>query len=242
MTVFSKGEGGYYTLRGAEAPAAGSVGKAANFIDYSAVPERVRRQEKSILRGITGISERRILMLNQLHGDTIVRVNAPPGEDRPAHAEADGMVTTLPGICLVIRTADCVPVIAFDAKRKVLGAVHSGWRGCRLEIARKLIRMMRDEYLSLPEDIRVYILPSIGPRSYAVNDDVAAHFPAHTSRINGRIYLDLWRSIASSVSAAGIPPESIFTSGICTLEEKREFFSHRGGDAGRNLNFAYIPE
>ncbi len=241
MIELKQHTGRHYVLHGNETPCAGTVAKEANTTDYSLDKESIRRAEKALLKSITGIGERNILMLNQVHGDTILQVDKAPDEDRRVLGEGDGMITDVPGICLVVRTADCVPVIAFDARRKVLGAVHSGWRGCRLAIARKLIDTMKDRYVSRPGDIRVFILPSIGPQSYTVNEDVAAFFPDAVSRSNGRIHLDLWKSISASLGDTGIPAENIFTSGICSLEHSARFFSHRNGDTGRNLNYAYIP-
>jgi YfiH family protein len=202
--------------------------------------EAVRRDEKALIHTLTGIEPRHTVMLNQVHGDAIVALDGYPGEDLPWIGEADGLVTTLPGLCLVIRTADCVPVFAFDAARRVLGAVHSGWRGCRLGIAQKLIELMTRRYGSKPEDIRVAVLPAIGPHSYTVGEEVAAHFPGAASRRDGQIYLDLVKTIADPLVAMGVPRSGISTPTRCTMKDNGALFSHRMGDKGRNLNFGYI--
>ncbi len=218
----------------------GMIGKAHNRVDYSQESESIRRDEKALIHALAGIEPKRTVMLNQVHGDAIVALDTYPDEDLPWIAEADGLITTLPGLCLVIRTADCVPVFAFDPAKRVLGAVHSGWRGCRLGIAPKLIDLMASRYGSRPEDIRVAILPSIGPHSYTVGEDVAAHFPGAAVRRDGKIYLDLVKTIADPLVSMGVPRSGISTPAYCTMKDNDALFSHRMGDKGRNLNFGYI--
>jgi polyphenol oxidase len=218
----------------------GVAGRRANPAAYGVNPAAARSEEKRFLSRVTGLTGEHILALDQLHGDTILAVEAPPADDILIYGEADGLVTALPGVCLVIRTADCVPVFVFDRKRRVLGAVHSGWRGTRLGIAGKLVREMKRLHGSSPVDLGAYILPSIGPDSYTVGRDVADLFPGDIIEKVGALYLDLWRSIERSLAGEGVDAGRIFNARTCTLTRRDEFFSHRGGDAGRNLNFAFM--
>lgn len=220
----------------------GTIGRSASTVDYAGEPEAVRASEKSLLQKITGIPRTHILALNQVHGDEILFVDSPPREESPVAGEADGFITTLPGICLVIRTADCVPVFAYDPENHVLGAAHSGWRGTRISIARKLVREMKRRAGSEYGRILLYILPSIGPDSYEVGSDVGDFFPGDTVLKNGSLHLDLWRAIGRSLAGEGIPGENIYCARRCTLREQSEFFSHRGGDRGRNLNFGFMKK
>ena len=216
------------------------MGRHNGAVDYSAAPPEIRRSEKAVLSGLTGISATRTIMLNQVHGDNIITLDSYPETDLPFYADADGMLTSLPGLCLVIRTADCVPVFAVDTAKGVLGAVHSGWRGCRLDITGKLIQKMKTDYGCFPENIEVFILPAIGPASYTVNEDVAQYFPRHTERSNGKILVDLPGSIQASLIDRGVPVQNIALYRHCTMEENENFFSHRMGDAGRNLNAGFL--
>ncbi len=235
-------QNGIFTIPASDGVEIGIAAKLANPIDYSGNADRVRHKEKELLSNHIGVQARNILMVNQVHGDEIIDIyDIPPGNP-PTIADADGMVTALPGVCLVIRTADCVPVFIHDASRRVLGAVHSGWRGCRLDIAGKLVERMQGRYGSSPEDLAAFILPGIGPGSYTVNEDVASHFPGHVTREGALIHLDLPGNIRLSLSHRGVRPERILTAAHCTLEERDVFFSHRAGHSGRNLNFALIPE
>ncbi len=231
---------GVFSIPSPEKLALHVVGKHENPIDYSAEPALVRHAEKSVLADITGIPRERTIMLNQVHKDDIISVESYPETDIPFYADADGLLTTLTGLCLVIRTADCVPVFAFDPQRGVLGAVHSGWRGCRLDIAGKLIMQMQNGCRCAPENIHVFILPAIGAGSYTVDEDVASFFPRHTARSSGKILVDLPGSIQTSLLEQGVPGQNITLYRHCTMEENEKFFSHRMGDTGRNLNAGFL--
>ncbi|MBN2401943.1 MAG: polyphenol oxidase family protein [Spirochaetes bacterium] len=217
----------------------GAIGKSINTIDYSNDLDSVRFQEIDLLSRFLGIEKRTISMLNQVHGDSILEVNAPSEDDR-IFPDADGMITCTYKHCLVIRTADCVPIFAFDARQKVLGAAHSGWKGCRLNITNKLIKHMKSRFQSENNDLHIYILPSIGPDSYAVNMDVGSLFKDDIIIKGNKIYLNLWNNIARNLTEEGIPDLNIHQSGICTFINNTDYFSYRRGDMGRNLNFAMI--
>lgn len=218
----------------------GMIAKKANTVDYTLGSEIVRSAEKNLLARATGIDRKNILALDQVHGDSFLVIDSYPAADQLIAGEADGFITSLPRLCTVIRTADCVPVFAFDREKRVLGAAHSGWKGTRLRIASSMVREMKRLYRSRYEDIFVYVLPSIGPESYEVGHDVADLFPADITERSGSLYLNLWKSIQDPLMQEGILPEHLFTSGVCTLQRNEEFFSHRCGDAGRNLNFSYF--
>jgi polyphenol oxidase len=241
MESLQRNDDGVYRVQGGPPGlVVGVAGRRANPAPRDAGPDEVRSAEKAFLSRITGAPARNILALDQLHGDTILVAAGPPSEDRLVYGEADGLLTAVPGICLVIRTADCVPVFAYDRERRVLGAVHSGWRGTRLAIAGKLVREMRRLYGSSASDLSVHILPSIGPESYTVGEDVASFFPGDVTSRGGALYLDLWRAVERALIAEGVAAKRIFNARISTRACNEEFFSHRGGDAGRNLNFAIM--
>lgn len=234
-------DNGCYLLRGLPAGlCAGLTGRKINTTDYSAPDTEIRMSDKNLLSSVTGLEAERILMLDQVHGDTILHIDKYPQGVRASEGFADGMITSLPGLCLVIRTADCVPVFLYDPDKKVLGAVHSGWKGTMLNITGKCIGMMHELYGSDPGRLFAFILPSIGPQSYEVNSDVADYFPGETILINGRLHVDLWSSIEKACARSGLRPENIFNAEICNRKNTGDFFSHRYGDKGRNLNFIYM--
>src|SRR4030042_3034036 len=99
---------------------------------------------------------------------------------------------------------------------------------------------MKEKYGSEPMDLHIFLLPSIGPDSYIINEDVSRYFPEDVQIKNGRIYLNLWKNIRDSAIREGVPEEKIFLSGICNFINNGEFFSYRRGDEERNLNFCYV--
>ncbi|MFW5770964.1 MAG: polyphenol oxidase family protein [Spirochaetota bacterium] len=219
---------------------AGVVGRYGNGIDYTTPPEEHRLAEIELLSRLTGIQPSSIIMLQQVHGDHIVEIKDYPAHAKPWHFSADALVTSKAGICLVIRTADCVPVIITDPVSGMLGIAHSGWRGCRLDITGKLVDFMIANGGCRTENMAAAILPAIGPHSYEVGQDVARFFPGYVENIDGSLFLNLWKTIQDSLRTRGLSPSSIISTGRCTLDESEHFFSYRGGDAGRNLNFAFL--
>ena len=240
MEKFLKSKTGNYIVSTSDDLHVGVVGREINFVDYQLPNSKIREEEKKILNSITGVEAKNIIMLNQIHSDRIIHVLDNPIKDLPYIGDGDGLITDLRGVLLVIRTADCVPVFLYDQKQKILGAVHSGWKGSALNIAGKCIIEMIDRYASNPLDIKAFILPSIGPESYEVNEDVANLFPANKINRDNKLYVDLWASVEDSLKKSGIKNESIYNTKICNRINHVDFFSHRFGDLGRNLNFAFI--
>ncbi len=218
----------------------GVAGREINRIDYEHKLQVLRKDEKELLKNITGISSKKQVFLDQVHGDRVLRVDNYPDKDSVTYGKADGIITGLPGLSLVIRTADCVPVFAYDPVNRIMGASHSGWKGTMLKITSRMVEMMCGEYGSERGNISIFILPSIGPDSYEVKNDVADNFSGFTNLVSQKIYLNLWKHIETSLLETGIREENIFNSGKCTVINNREFFSHRKGDRGRNLNFGYM--
>lgn len=243
MISFGLNNKGFYELTGIPGSiSAGVTGRKINMTDYSAPEREMRESDRNLLSSVTGLDAGKILMLEQVHGDRIFMIDKFPRNESISFGEGDGMITPLPGLCLVIRTADCVPVFLYDRGKQVIGAVHSGWKGTHLDITGKCIGLMREEYGSDPRDISSFILPSIGPESYEVNRDVADFFPDDTILRDGKIYVNLWGSIEKSCVRCGLNPENIYNTGICNRRNTGDFFSHRYGDRGRNLNFIFMKK
>jgi len=241
MASFKKADQGIYRLSSEfNHLSIGVITKSTCNIDYTNDFNTIRREEKKLVESITGIDIKNIIFLNQVHGDKILTINSIPDENLPFAGDADGLITGLAGICLIIRTADCVPIFVYDHKNNLLGAAHSGWKGSKLSIAKKLIKQMQSVNGSDYKNMHVYILPSISPDSYTVNPDVAQFFQNYFIEKDNKIYLNMWKNIERSLMEEGIPESNIFNSKICNYINSIEFFSYRSGDEGRNLNFAYM--
>jgi len=113
-----------------------------------------------------------LVQIRQIHSGTVHRIDSVP----PHPPAGDGMITSAPGLLLAIKTADCVPVLAADVPRKVVGVFHAGWRGTIARIVEKGVGEMRGHFGSDPRDLRVAIGPCIRKCCYRVGEEVRAEF------------------------------------------------------------------
>lgn len=157
---------------------------------------------------------------------------------------ADAMITKCKNINLVIYTADCMPILIFDPIRKVIAAVHSGWKGTIKKIVIKTLKKMQKDFCSKREDFRIYIGPSIGPCCYSVkNIEQIELFEKNYGNIlkkNKEIFVNLWDSVEKDLLNFGILPENIENSKICTACQNEFFASHRADKPRLTTNLSVI--
>jgi YfiH family protein len=121
-----------------------------------------------------------LAQVRQIHSGITHRVT-----EASTHAPAgDGMITNVPGLLLAIKTADCVPVLVADRKRKVVGAFHAGWRGTVARVVEKGVGEMRRQFGSDPRDLRAVIGPCIRKCCYSVGAEVRAEFESQFTYAN----------------------------------------------------------
>ncbi len=118
-----------------------------------------------------------LVQVKQIHSATVHRIDAAT----PEPLAGDGLLTNVPALLLAIKTADCVPVLVADVKRRVVGAFHAGWRGTVARIVEKGVGEMRRQFGSLPRDLRAAIGPSIRRCCYQVGPEVRAEFESQFS-------------------------------------------------------------
>lgn len=135
--------------------------------------ELVLRNRQLLAEAVTGNPATPILALRQVHSDIVVVAEGILGS--PA-CEGDGQMTDQPGLLIGIQTADCIPVLVADRRRKAVAAFHAGWRGTVSRIVEKGIGRMRLQFGSQPEDLIAGIGPGIGPCCYAVGEEVHSAF------------------------------------------------------------------
>lgn len=179
---------------------------------------------------------------HQCHRDSICLVNTP---DIPSELEGiDAVVTAVPRICACASTADCVPVLLYDPVKKVVAAVHSGWRGTVIRIVETVIQTMRQHYACDAKDILACIGPSISVDAFEVGDEVYeafrnAGFDMNTiARHDEKWHIDLWEANRQILLDQGVGEGHTEISGICTYTHSEDFFSARrlGNRSGRILN------
>ncbi len=175
-----------------------------------------------------------VARVNQVHGNVVHVATRETASSRP---KADGIVTAEPGVMLGIFTADCVPILMIDPKRKIAGALHAGWRGALSGIVQSGIRAMTSLGAHI-DDIRAATGPSIGSCCFEVDAALAERF---TKEIKGSVrharagrpgkaYLDLRAIVKDQLLGAGLADANISAVGRCTRCASDRFFSRRGAD------------
>ena len=166
------------------------------------------------------------------------------------YSDVDGMITNVPGIVLVTSYADCVPLYFVDPVRKAIGLSHSGWKGTVGHIGQKTVWKMHEVYGSEPKDIVAAIGPSICQSCYEVSDDVAETFRANFTadeaadilldKGNGKYQLDLWKANWYVLTDAGILPEHLSVTDLCTACHPDLLWSHRKTNGQRGGLSAFL--
>jgi polyphenol oxidase len=137
--------------------------------------ETVAANRKLLVEAVTGDASTALVTLRQFHSSLVIRATATDAtRERPR--KADGLITDEPGILLAVQTADCIPVLVADRKRRAVGAFHAGWRGTVKRIVEIGVGRMRLEFGSRPEDLVAAIGPGIGQCCYAVGEEVLSEF------------------------------------------------------------------
>jgi hypothetical protein len=190
---------------------------------------------------------------DQTHTTNVKRVgreHAGYGVTRErSYHDIDGLVTDEPGVILSAFFADCVPLYFVDPTHRAIGLSHSGWRGTVGRMGCATIQTMEREFGTRPEDVRAMIGPSICMDCYEVSADVAEafyrEFPEHEAEIlldkgNGKYQLDLWKANEIVLREAGILPEHLSVSGLCTCCHPDQLFSHRASHGKRGNLAAFL--
>ncbi len=202
------------------------------------VTQNLKRMAKML-----GTDVKNIATTRQVHGHHVVAVSQPtPNESIP---EGDAIITDVPHLPLLMRFADCVPILFFEPKARVVGIAHAGWRGTVAKIAAKTVYAMVEQYDANPRTITAVIGPSIGPNDYEVGEEIKTEFEdafgertaaALFSYPNGDTsnpYLDLWAANRMLLEECGL--SQIETANISTASNTDLYFSHRAeyGKTGR---------
>ncbi len=171
----------------------------------------------------------RIATLRQIHSDVIWTARETEG----CLGDGDALISAERGLLLAMRTADCVPILMADPVRRVVAAVHAGWRGTVAGIAARTVDRMRAEYGTNPQDVFSAIGPSIGPCCFEVSVEVP--LPQRDRKA------DLWTANREQLEAVGVG--LIWVAGACTMCDERTFYSfRRGRDTGRMVSAIGVVE
>ena len=219
--------------------------------------------DKSIIQyplapGVEALTSRResvlpypVIQGHQVH-DCKIAIIDRPGMTREELEGYDAFITALPGVAIGVRTADCVPILLYDAGRRIVAAVHSGWKGTVLHIVQKNIDDMAAQFGCEPGDMRAVIGPSIGPDSFQVGPEVVAQFQAagfemdqiwsyraqgDGTPMSGGHHIDLFKANRWLLERSGVKAGNIQVCGIDTYTDGTFFSARREGTkCGRIIN------
>ncbi len=178
-----------------------------------------------------------LIVPKQIHTDIIWKVTAKDVA-MAGIFEADAVVTAVPGLPIAIRTADCLPALMYDPVRRVIAAVHAGWKSTKLDIAVKTVELLRADYGVDPKDIRVAIGPCIHLESCEVGPEFREYFPKDTFDTPQGLRFDIVSANFRQLTGAGVDRRNIFDCGFCSFKDPVRFHSFRrdGEKSGRMIS------
>ncbi len=232
---------------GVSRPPYNSLNLGSNTLDS---PHNVEGN-RSLLARAFGTRLDQLVTVNQVHGVDILAIDAPnPDYAHFLKLQCDGIITNQPGVMIGICVADCLPVLLLDPVKKVVAALHAGWKGTAAEISRKGVESLVSLFGSQPADILAAVGPGIGPCCYEVDEPVLDAFRKQGSgyerfarpKEKGKWELDLAAANVQQLRGAGIEEKHIESTELCVSCNQEQFFSYRrdGGDTGRQMGFIML--
>ena len=221
-------------------------------------------KNREALCQMLGISNNRLVMPHQVHLTKVAKIDEQHfTQTSTAQQEAlegvDALMTDLSDVCIGVSTADCIPILLYDNEHHAVCAVHAGWRGTVQRIVVKAIEAMTAAYGTQPQQLMAQIGPGIHLDSFEVGDEVyeafdqagfemeliSKKFPSsdsgsklftfHSSFFTSKWHIDLPECNRLQLITAGLSPQNIKVSPVCTYQQAADYFSarHLGIDSGR---------
>ena len=221
------------------------------------------RKNREVLCETLGITDDRLIMPHQVHETKVANIDEAflalnAVERQKALEGVDALMTNQSGVCIGVSTADCIPVLLCDREHQAVCAIHAGWRGTVKRIVMKAVEAMTEAYGTRPQQLVAQIGPGIHLDSFEVGDEVyeafaKAGFPMeqiskkypsdsgskffifHFSLFTYKWHIDLPACNRLQLIAAGVLPENVSVSPVCTFLQVDDYFSARrlGINSGR---------
>jgi purine-nucleoside/S-methyl-5'-thioadenosine phosphorylase / adenosine deaminase len=218
---------------------------AHHFFTAGSLRLREDDREWNAVSALAGVRRDDLRLLRQVHGRTVVAVEAD--DDAAATPpEADAAITRSRRVALVVRVADCAPILIADRVTGAVAAVHAGWRSTMQRIVEATVASMHANFGTRPADLVAAIGPSLGQCCGEMGEEVLDAFrvAGHDDdsieqwfhrQAGRRPHFDLWRANRAQLERSGVPADDIHVSGLCTRTYPDHFHSYRaaGSNAGR---------
>ncbi len=224
--------------------------KTDELLGNSAQDQFVKLVHESSVNERFKIFSDKFVFLNQIHGDyvAVLDENQFSGGNFVHIPNADGVVTNLQNVTLLVFTADCLSIFLSGGRgdNQWIGIVHAGWRGTQKMIVKKAFDLIRQRSGCSASDVRAIFGPRIGTDHYEVGEEFVNYFGLSGSgrrsslrRKNGKLYFDLAGENKKQLIEAGASKDRILNLHICTVSENHDFYSFRKEkeEAGRIISF-----
>ena len=184
------------------------------------------------------VNEDQVVSPHQVHGNSVACVE--PRDGGNVIPETDALITSTPGVALLLRFADCVPVLFYDPVHHVAALAHAGWRGVAGEVVLATVAALKQQFGTRPRDLWAGVGPAIGPQRYEVGEDVVRAVQRTlppgiqvAEKQDQRWHLDLPWAVRAQLQALGVGHVDL--SGLHTAGHTDEWYSHRAekGKTGR---------
>ncbi|MFQ5722328.1 MAG: peptidoglycan editing factor PgeF [Candidatus Aminicenantales bacterium] len=163
----------------------------------------------------------KLISLQQIHSNIVHSVDKAPNHN----LRGDALITNQPFLLLIIESADCLPVLMVEEKKKVIAAIHCGWKGTQKRIVQRVIQLLKSDYEAQPSSIKVALGPHIRGSCYEIGEEVRYKFleagfsPSFfqpVAGLNHQYLFDLAEVNLRLLIEAGVKPQQIFTIEICS--------------------------
>lgn len=211
------------------------------------IEESIIAKEYEEIHKLLNYQSKIIIKPNQKHTNIVKKVEYSNINDR--FDNTDGLITNLKDVALVTSTADCQAILLYDFNKKVIGNIHSGWRGTANRIIENAINIMINDYNCNSKDIKAYICPSILKCCFEVEEEVKEEFISKFKDIDisdlikkekNKYKIDLVTINIRVMERLGILKQNIIKSNICTKCNTNNYHSYRGDGTICGRNIAYI--
>ena len=221
------------------------LGIAEHFFTAGTIELRDTEAEWASVAAFAGVAAEHLRPIHQVHGRDVVLARRG-GERLWTRPTADAIASDDPTVALVVRVADCAPILIGDRASGVVAAVHAGWRGTMLRVATGTVESLVRTFGSRPQDLVAAVGPSLGTCCGEMGGEVVEAFRAngHSETDLGRwfarrpgrkAHFDLWQANRDQLARAGVRDDNIHIAGLCTKTHATVFHSYRvkGTSAGR---------